>query len=846
MTRFASRFIARYCWILMLAGTAAAAAADEPAAPASPDAPALPKDIVLRDYLVLPAVGQYGRLPLHRDALEAQLVSGTFGIPTEGDAIESHDGRPEAWRSAKADAAGRLDTQNLLGGYALATFDSPTARVMLLEAAGHAMVYVNGRPRAGDVYSLGWLRLPVLVRQGQNTLLFHLADDQLSARLTAPPTPAFIANEDRTLPTLVRGETGLRWAAVPIVNATDEWLDDVQLEIRLADTEAIATPVAPIAPLSVRKTPFQLRVPGGATADSAELEIRLIQAGGNESAEADSPLDVSKMKLKVAGPNDIHLRTFRSRIDRSIQKYAVRPTTKNAADKRPGVILTLHAAGVSCEDHVAHYAAKEWAHLVAPQGRRPHGFDWEAWGREDALEALADAGQHYPNDSRRTYLSGHSMGGHGAWHVGVTYPGRFAAVAPSSAWISFWSYGGGMPSSETPTAIDALLLRGYSASDTLKLLSNLTNTGVYVLHGASDQNVPAAQARFMRSRLASFHTNFAYYEQADADHWWGNACCDWAPMMEFLQHQISPAAADSSFIDFTTANPAVSSQCHWVSIEAQREQLNPSQAAIRQNVDARTFVANTNNVARLAIDVAHLSADQPIDVTLDGQAVHWLPWPEETPKLWFERQGEEWSAAEAPSPQLKGPARYGTFNAAFDNDALLVYGTNGSDEENDWAASKACYDAETFYYRGGGALEVLPDVRFDINADTDRNIILYGNADTNRAWTKLLSTSPVEVRRGQVRVGTRTESGDDLAVMMVRPRPGSDVAMVGLVGGTGPAGMRLTNRLRWFVSGIVFPDLMVIGPRVLIEGTADVRAWGYFGLDWQVDSGEISWRNPVL
>src|SRR5262249_45289800 len=157
--------------------------------------------------------------------------------------------------------------------------------------------------------------------------------------------------------------------------------------------------------------------------------------------------------------------------------------------------------------------------------------------------------------------------------------------------------------------------------------------------------------------------------------------------------------------------------------------------------------------------------------------------------------------------KVKGPARYGTFNSVFDNRALLVYGTAGNPDENAWAFSKARYDAETFYYRGGGSLEVLPDTRFDFNGETDRNLILYGNAHTNSAWQQLMATSPVDIRRGHIRVGTRTEPGDALAVVTVRPRPGSDTATVGVVAGTGPAGMRLTNRLRWFVSGIVYPDL---------------------------------------
>lgn len=850
MIRTILRFALSWC-ALAFTGVAA----DEP----EPDAATLPATIVPTEYLVLPPVGQYGRLPLHRDSLEAQLLAGDWKLPSEGDPIESADGKSETWSAASAGDDGTLDTQELRGGYAVTTFDSPTERVMMLEATGHAMVYVNGEPRAGDPYSVGWLRLPVLVRQGQNTLLFHLAADKLRSRLIAAPRSAFFTDVDRTIPTVVRGETEPLLAAAPLVNPTKEWFDNATVECRLADGDPIATPLPPIPPYSVRKITFQLPATGDDASAEPRVHIRLITRDNsdhsNEASTKDADPTEFQIVLKLAGKHDMHVRTFRSRIDGSVQKYAVWPASEAASethetessDKRPGIIVTLHNAGMSCEEHVAQYAPKSWAHVVAPQGRRPHGFDWQAWGRSDVVEALADARERYANDPIRTYLTGHSMGGHGAWHLGVTWPDQFAAIGPVSGWISFASYGGGMPSMETPSEIEALLLRGYSVSDTLKLLTNLSNTGIYVLHGADDQTVPVAQARFMRTRLAAFHPNFAYYEAPGADHWWGDECCDSPGMMEFFRRQSTPTAAEQTVVDFTTANPAVSNSCHWASIDAQQEQLEPSHVAIRQNVEARAFVGNTTNVARLAIDVGHLEPGQPIDVTLDGQDLHWLNRPfGRNAKLWFERQGNEWSVAEAPSPQLKGPERYGTFSAAFDHDALLVYGTGGTKVENAWASAKARYDAETFYYRGNGSLEMLPDTRFELNSDTDRSVILYGNADTNSAWPQLLATSPVEVRRGHVRVGTRTETGEDLAVLAVRPRPGSDVAMVGIVAGTGPVGMRLTNRLRWFVSGIVYPDLMILGPKFLSEGTADVRAWGYFGLDWQVDSGEIAWRDAAL
>jgi dienelactone hydrolase len=837
------------------APTIAALAADEPPANAV-DAPAA---ITPTDYLMLPAVGQYGRLMLQRDAVEAQLVTGTWKAPAAGDAVKTPDGKSGQWLAVKASDDGTLDTQKLRGGYAFTAFDSPVERVMLLEASGHAMVYVNGEPHTGDPYDVSWLRLPVLIKKGQNTLLFHLSGERLKAILVAQPEkPVSFSEKDITVPTLERGQKkpDWVWGAAPIVNATPDWIDGAKIECSPKGAESRSTPVAPMPPLSSRKVPFQIPVGGGDVRGEPRFTVRLVAANAAKDAPKDAHKSLAEfeMTLKLVGPPDIRVRTFRSRMDGSVQSYTIIPTAESTGENNgklptkselPGLIVALHDAGMSSDEYIAQYGAKPWAHILAPQGRRPYGFDWEAWSRKDVEEAMRDAANYYKYDPRRAYLTGHSMGGHGAWHLGVTYPDQFAAIGPSSAWISYWSYGGGMPSMETPSDIDAILLRGYSASDTIKLLTNLSNTGVYVLHGAGDQTVPIAQARFMRTRLAAFHPNFVYFEQPGADHWWGNECCDSPRMMEFFQGQSTPNAADQTFIDFTTANPAVSSRCNWVSIEAQQEQLSPSHVAIRQNTAARTFVGNTSNVSRLAIDVAHLSPGL-VDMTLDGQSLNWLNWPGDAHELWFERQGEQWKSIEAPAPQLKGPARYGTFNSVFDNNALLVYGTAGNAEENAWAAAKARYDAETFYYRGGGALEVLPDSRFDMNRDADRNVILYGNADTNSAWQLLLSTSPVEVRRGQVRVGTRTETAGDLAVLTVRPRPGSDRASVGVVSGTGLAGMRLTNRLRWFVSGIVYPDLMILEPKILTDGTAGIRACGYFGLDWSTETGEINWRGTAL
>jgi len=201
-----------------------------------------------------------------------------------------------------------------------------------------------------------------------------------------------------------------------------------------------------------------------------------------------------------------------------------------------------------------------------------------------------------------------------------------------------------------------------------------------------------------------------------------------------------------------------------------------------------------------------------------------------------------WTVDAEPSPALKGPHRSGPFKEAFRNRMVLVHGTKGTAAENAWAYARARYDAETFWYRGNGSVDVVADVDFDAGKEKDRNVILYGHAESNAAWKALLGDSPVHVGRGTLSVGERKEKGDNLACLFVRPRPGSDTALVGVVSGTGLVGMRLTDRVPYFVSGVGLPDCLILGAETLTKGTEGVRGAGFFGNDWSVTKGEFLWR----
>jgi hypothetical protein len=228
-----------------------------------------------------------------------------------------------------------------------------------------------------------------------------------------------------------------------------------------------------------------------------------------------------------------------------------------------------------------------------------------------------------------------------------------------------------------------------------------------------------------------------------------------------------------------------------------------------------------------------------VTVDLDGDKLDAAP---TEGVIHLARRDGHWQLGSELRFSSKNPRRAGPFKEAFNHRMIFVYGTRGTPEENAWAFNKARFDAESWQYRGNGAVDLVADRDFDLTKDKDRSVILYGNADSNGAWPALLAESPVQVRRASVKVGNREMRGDDLACLFLRPRPGHPTASVAVVSGTGLPGSRLTERVPYFLSGVAFPDCTVFGIDTLREETKGVRVAGFFGNDWSVEKGEFVWR----
>ncbi|MBA3727079.1 MAG: prolyl oligopeptidase family serine peptidase [Armatimonadetes bacterium] len=810
-----------------------------------------PADYPFTEMLAISPVGEGGRSVTHTDAIEKMIVAGTFVAPKAGETVTLADGKAQTWKSARANAEGWFEGEEFSGGYAFASYDSPEPRVMLLEAAGHSMAYVNGAPRAGDVYGYGYLRLPVLISKGTNTLLFATGRGRMRAKLVAPKSAVALDLGDPTLPDFVAGERSPVYAAVVITNATESEARGLVLEARCGGDLRVSY-LPTIAPLTVRKVGFLIPSPGATNTDSEDVRLTL---KAHETA-----IDTATLKLRVRTPEQSHRRTFVSAIDGSVQYYAVQPAQRSqTTSARPGLVLSVHGASVEAQGQADAYGPKTWTHIVAPTNRRPYGFDWEDWGRLDALEVLADAERRYNTDPSKTYLTGHSMGGHGTWQLGVHFPDKFAGIAPSAGWISFWSYvGRGAPLYPNPSPVEEVIKRAVSPGDTLNLAENLRNQAIYILHGDVDDNVPISESNLMAKRLDDLEIDYTFFVKKGEGHWWddseepGSSCVDWPQMFDMFANRRLANNEEIRRVRFLTVNPANSSTCHWATIESQEKMMAPSRIDLTFDPLMRRFHGITENVSRLSIDVAHLSDDKPISIELDGQKLGEVKYPAEK-RFYFAHVDGRWSEGDPFSPDLKGPHRYGPFKHAFNRKMVLVYGTKGRLEENAWAFYKARFDAETFYYRGNGSVDLIRDVDFGPTVGKDRSVILYGNADTNSAWKSLLGDSPLTVGRARLYLQDPTTPGKgpslntsmvDRAVLFLRPRPGSDTALVGAVSGTGVVGMRLTDRLPYFMAGVQYPDVIVIGPEMLDKGTAGIDGAGFFGPDWTVKSGDFAFPQP--
>ncbi|MCL5129195.1 prolyl oligopeptidase family serine peptidase [Algibacter sp. L4_22] len=793
--------------------------------------------IPLTKGLIVGATGEGRRTIIYTDPVFYNFISEENYEPVEHDSVGvNRKGDVEKWEAVTADDKGVFKDRKLRGGYLFVTYNAPAAEVKILEISGHSEVYVNGAPRGGDVYNKHLTFHPIALKKGKNTFLVKGGRGQVNMQLLPVIKPIALLKRDMTIPDFLTTEKDTKTGSIRVLNATVKPLKNLKI-ITESNGQILETKVPSITPLTMRKVPYLVQ-DNYTVKDTVRVKVKLFD--GNKL------IDESSVLYKVKTLEQFYSRTFISDIDGSVQYFSVKEGDLKTEEK-PAMFLSLHGASVEARNQAASYKAKDWGHVIAPTNRRNYGFDWEDWGRWDAMEVQAIAEKMYGTDPKRTYLTGHSMGGHGTWQVGVTFPSKWAAIAPISGWYSLFSYAN-KEKKENPSALEKMFERASHASYTLELSKNYLQQGIYIQHGDADDVVPVEQARFMRNYLGDYHPDFAYLEYPDKKHWFG---IDFSTIFDYFKWHTIPENGDVKTFEFRTANPGVSSESRYITLYQQEKQFEFTGVKVTQNIRSekqikkaeflktRTINIETENLKKFKLDLKHTIASDTIQVKVDSTMFDNLA-IYKTGDVWFEKQNKSWVLVEKPSNTLeKSPLRSGNFKEAFKNNMVFVYATKGTREENEWAFNKARFDAETFYYRGNGAIDIVSDKDFKLSKYKDRSVIIYGNATTNGAWKLLLADSPIQIKRNEVKVGTKSFKGADYGVYFTYPRTDSKMAAVGVVSGTGIKGFKTVTPNRYFSSGVGIPDVMIFTPSTYKEGLKGIKAAGFFGNDWSLEKGDI-------
>lgn len=801
---------------------------------------AIAQDTIYFDNgLIVGSTGRSGRSVISKDPVFYNLITGNFNPPIENDSVGvGYKGDVQRWQKITADKKGLFSNPKLRGGYIYLTYNSPHKETRVLDVSGHSEIFVNGVARGGDVYNNHWVLLPVSLKKGINTFFAKGGrKGRLDIKLLPVKKSICFTTTDMTNPDLIVDEDDTKVAAIKILNSTSKTQTGLKI---VSEVNGVVkeSKVPTIIPMTSRKVPCYLQ---DYITDNKVTELKLKLYNGAKL------IDETNIKIYVKKHDETYKRTFISDIDGSVQFFAVREgDIKEGVN--PAMFLSLHGAGVNAKRQAKSYKPKDWGHVIAPTNRREFGFDWEDWGRWDAMEVQAIAQKIYNTDPKHTYLTGHSMGGHGTWQLGVTFPGMWAAISPLAGWYSFFSYSN-KEKIEDPSPVEKMFVRSSHSSNTLELSKNYIHHGIYIQHGDSDKNVPVGQARFMREHLSTFHPDFAYLEYQGKPHWFG---VNHSTIFDYFKWHKIPDNSDVKSFEFRTASPGVSASSRYVTLYRQESPFKFCGVLINQNISNgkgkdelvtnRLITVETENLEIFKLDLAHCLDTDIISVKIDDDIISDLAL-HGGQDVWFSKVNNCWKQIDKPTNSFeKNPVRYGNFKDAFKHNMLFVYSTKGNKAENEWSFNKARFDAETFYYRGNGSIDVIPDKEFTLDKYRDRSVILYGNATTNGAWDDLLSESPVQVERGEVRVGEKVIHGDDYGLYFIRPRMDSDKASVGVISGSGMKGFNAVNPNKYFVSGVGIPDLMIFTTDIYKNGFDGVKAAGYFGNDWTVENGEIEWQ----
>jgi dienelactone hydrolase len=477
------------------------------------------------------------------------------------------------------------------------------------------------------------------------------------------------------------------------------------------------------------------------------------------------------------------IRAYRSRIDGSIQPYAVTfPADYGKEKKKWRLDVVLHGRDTGLTEvkflhafNGERAAPKEQSFVrIDIFGRGNNAYRWA--GETDIFEALDHflavermLGRDVLLDPAKVVLRGFSMGGAGTWHIGLHHPDRWAVLGPGAGFTTTKGY---VKKLGELTPEQEACLHIYDAVD---YAENAFNVPVVAYGGAKDPQLQAA--RNIEAELKKMRIPIELLVAPGLEHQFPP---EWQAKAEqayerHLGREREEMPTRVRFVTYTLRYPS----CSWVEI------LGLDHHYARASVDAeRTengFTVKTANVRSLHLTLP--TGKERVTIDIDSQSVQARAWQSRNVALnvYLERRNGRWASVRPQKLLVERGRRLqktsgvqGPIDDAFMDGFICVRGTG----ERPWHEATLKYaDASldrfakewSKYLRG--RLPVKNDVDITDQDIAGKHLILFGDPASNTLIADVLDGLPLKWTRASISLAGKTYDSGEHVPVLIYPNP---------------------------------------------------------------------------
>jgi hypothetical protein len=459
------------------------------------------------------------------------------------------------------------------------------------------------------------------------------------------------------------------------------------------------------------------------------------------------------------------LRGHRSRLDGSVQPYALIVPSTATAVPRPALVWLLGRNERRTE--LAFFAEREAspppfqpqdAVVLIPYGRYCNATKFA--GEVDVLEALAAVRAERAIDPLRIAVGGFSMGGGSTWHLAVHHPGLWCAATPGAGFAETPAYTRALAPGKEPRPVwEQTLWRWYDATG---YAGNLFQVPTHAYAGELDPQRQAGEIMAGAMVAAGLSLpiqigpNTAHVYEAGSK----------SLLARWLDERLAAGrTATPAEIRFTTYTLRYAT-CAWLRVEGLVRHWERGEVRATQSPDG-VVTLTTSGITALSLTGLRVQR-----LEADGQSVP-LAQPGADRPVRLAREDGRWREAPEPAGLAKRPGLTGPVNDAFMEPFLYVRpsGRPLHPKVGTWVESELSAAASLWRRLGRARVPVRLDTAVTDQDLAEKNLVLWGDPSSNALLARLLPQLPLTWTKDRLEVRGRVYDAAHHAPVLIIPNP---------------------------------------------------------------------------